>query len=387
MRRRILINFLYYNAVGHVAEALKYARGYFEANEDVEVSLALNKYSPTELAARLPWLKAVYPIDILEVREKGAQARTLRQLPREWDYILIDDRPMKEVPQVREGTWPQLPKNRKRNLEGLLASYEACGTLLKAADGTYPVWTPPRGLKYTKGAKLVLDVPPEAESFVRKRYTFSGIKIGIMLGGSKGAVAYPSIRSWTKIIRALNTEFPAARIYLTGVHEKRAGRSVTRAFTRDQLAYLFRRFDNLTDCYDIGLWNQIALLRHLDVLISPHTGFAFLALCVDTPWLTISGGNWAEYFFNQTPFYSVLPDDPNFPYRNRFPELHYRFKRSGKILPMQPARLEKKIPEIVRAVSLLLDEGFTYRRALNAYRQNVARADVDRAQIPLGPMF
>lgn len=385
--KKILINFLYYNSVGHVPEALKYARGYLEANKGVEISIALNKYSPTELTQATPWIKHTYPIDILEVGEKGAKAKTLQQLPRDWDYILIDDRPMKEVGLRRESVWPKANAKRRQNLNGLLASYAAMDELLDSLHGTFPIWEPPPGLRYSKEARVELVIPRKARELVKKRYGFRGVKICIMLGGSKGAVAYPSIRSWVKIIRALNERYPRSRVYVTGVHEKRQGRTATRAYGKEKLEYLFKRFDNVVDCYDIGLWNQLALLKQCDMFISPHAGFAFLAPCVGTPWLAISGGNWSEYFFNGVPFYSVLPDDPDFPYRNRVPHLAYKHKRWGKILPMQPVRLEKKIPEIVRAAGLLLDPRFTYQKALRLHKRNIARADVNRKRVHGGPEF
>jgi hypothetical protein len=37
------------------------------------------------------------------------------------------------------------------------------------------------------------------------------------------------------------------------------------------------------------MWNQLALIEQCDVFCSPHTGFAFLAQFVGTPWLTIAG--------------------------------------------------------------------------------------------------
>jgi hypothetical protein len=45
----------------------------------------------------------------------------------------------------------------------------------------------------------------------------------------------------------------------------------------------------------------------------PHSGFGLAALAVGTPWLTLSGGRWPEYFFNGVPFHSVLPDPDRHP--------------------------------------------------------------------------
>lgn len=41
--KQILLNFVYYRPVGHAVEALKYAKGYFDAsNGDVEIQLLFN---------------------------------------------------------------------------------------------------------------------------------------------------------------------------------------------------------------------------------------------------------------------------------------------------------------------------------------------------------
>ena len=37
---------------------------------------------------------------------------------------------------------------------------------------------------------------------------------------------------------------------------------------------------DIVDCYDIGIWNQAALLEVCDVLIAPHTGITHVASCV-----------------------------------------------------------------------------------------------------------
>jgi hypothetical protein len=67
------------------------------------------------------------------------------------------------------------------------------------------------------------------------------------------------------------------------------------------------------DAFDLALVEQLAVLEACDALLSPHSGFGFAASCVGTPWATISGGRWPEYFFNGVPFRSVLPDPRRYP--------------------------------------------------------------------------
>ena len=120
-----------------------------------------------------------------------------------------------------------------------------------------------------------------------------------------------------------------------------------------------------------------------DILLSPHTGFAFLAPCVDTPWLALSGAACPEYFFNQVPFYSVLPNNPEYPYMGEFDE----DEGPEKIISMRPSKLEPKIPEIVEAAQLLLDKNFTYEKAFKRHRENISRANIRKDKIPTKPIF
>ncbi len=62
------------------------------------------------------------------------------------------------------------------------------------------------------------------------------------------------------------------------------------------------------EAFDLGLLDQLAVIERCGLFVSPHTGFGMAVLCVGTPWLTLSGGSWHEYFCNGVPFYSVQPD-------------------------------------------------------------------------------
>jgi hypothetical protein len=59
---RLLLNSVFYNPVGHVAESLKVAKGLADCNAGTAVSLLLNATAPYELAEACPWIARVYPI-------------------------------------------------------------------------------------------------------------------------------------------------------------------------------------------------------------------------------------------------------------------------------------------------------------------------------------
>lgn len=55
----LLLNYVYYNPVGHVVEALKVAKGYHDANPGLEIEVLLNRRAPVELARACPWIRTV----------------------------------------------------------------------------------------------------------------------------------------------------------------------------------------------------------------------------------------------------------------------------------------------------------------------------------------
>lgn len=374
-RKRLLINHVYYRPVGHALEDLKFARGFSAANRGLEVHLALNKKTPTELAEGAPWLKKLYVIDLDEVGEKGEEAACIRAMPKEWGYIATNYNARLEY---KKAEMPEDPE-----AQGLLGYLDIVDNKLISHTPKGAIYNEtrlPKTLKYKK-TKLTLTVPQKASCFVA-RYGHSGLKICLLLGGSAGSRYYPSIGSWARIIREINREFSGAKIYITGVTRQKGGRTKT-ALDKDDAHLLSAKFDNVEICYDIGIWNQIALLKLCDVLVAPHTGFAFLASCVGTPWLSLSGGNWPEYFFNQTPFYSVLPDDPYFPYhcRGRYGDDNVARLKLKRIPSFNDSKLKKKIPEIISGIKLLLDKDFTYQRALVQNRKNIARCSCIKSRL------
>ncbi len=375
----LLINYIYYNPVGHVAEALKFSRGFHDANPGLEIHLALNKYSPTELTAACPWIAKTYPIDIYQFLQGGSGAACLDGIPRSWDYVMTETRIPHDIARAgRVGRDEEAMSNYYRVTEPLFHASRGTGTF-------FPRIKFPDGLKYLVDSKVELQLPQSALDFAKAR-AHDGPTICVLLGGSGSYRGYPAVRTWIKILHALNDKFPNLKIYLTGVRKSANGWTRTAGYTDGNIRNILNRFSNIVDCYDIGLWNQLAIVKQSGVFLSPHTGFGFLAPCVDTPWLAISGGNWGEYFFNHVPFYSVLPDNPDFPYFGN-PKIWDAFKRSSKIPDMDPKNLDRKIPEIVEAAALLMDESFTFEEALKRHKRNVENANVNRANIHTGPFF
>jgi hypothetical protein len=139
--------------------------------------------------------------------------------------------------------------------------------------------------------------------------------------------------------------------------------------------YLCASLPAAIDCFDQPIMDQIALMEASDLLISPHTGFAFAASTVGTPWLALSGGDWHEYFFNGVPFHSLLPDTTKYPCfgwgqlgSTAIPVIDDDEDGEGPRAPsMSAARFREDLPELLHAADLLIRRRLPYEEALATY--------------------
>lgn len=352
---------MYYRPVGHVVEALKLAKGYALANKNIDVHLAINAASPVELARACHWIKKTYPVSLSEIWKKGKSAPSVQRLPKTWDYIITDSR----VQHFKKG-WDEddLMKTQQILADVLTATSKGFTEQSGEHDTLLPCVVNP---------KISLPIPQQAKKFAQK-YTHKGVAICIMLGGSAGQKQSPSLEVWYEICQALCQAIPDLKIYLTGVSKSRKGRTATDGFTISEIQRLSKQLPNAEVAYNIGLWNQLALIQRCDIFLSPHTGFAFLPPLVGTPWLEIANCPWPAYIFNYLPFYSVFPECGWYPVTNETKKGCGKLLAQGKrSLCMTDTFLEKKIPEIVRGVGLLLDKKFTYRDAVKLHLKKIER--------------
>jgi hypothetical protein len=364
---RILLNYVCRPSAGHVVEAMRYTRGLYEANSGAEVHLAMSDRSVPEITEGCPWITKTHAVHMDDFDGAPKSVR----LPAEWEYIVDDNTILAET----DGVDPSL---HSPDAAALTRYYRLATTKLTATMGRgtlSPRMRLPDGLMYRPHTRVTLRVPVENQVFAR-RYAHDGPKIAVLLGSSAGYYKHPDVSSWVKILDAIRNAFPAARFYLTGVRRPHGGKTYTAGYSGHAVDGILAGGADIVDCYDIGTWNQIAMIEGCDALISPNAGFALLALCVGTPLLTIAGGDEVEFFFNHLSFYVVLPDTPDFPY----PEEPYL---NGKIPCMRPENLDRKIPEIVEGIGLLLDPGFTYPEAIARYAKNISKANVRREYVLL----
>ena len=133
-----------------------------------------------------------------------------------------------------------------------------------------------------------------------------------MPAGSGARLLYPSVDSWLLILDELERRFPDVVFTFVGRVRADGGRTVSGISARRGRPAA-RVASRTIDAFDRPILEQLAAVEASSLFVSPHTGFGFAAVAVDTPWLTLSGGDWHEYFFNGVPFHSVLPKGSEYP--------------------------------------------------------------------------
>jgi ADP-heptose:LPS heptosyltransferase len=321
--------------------------------------VVLNALAPTELAQLCPCVETVYPVDLPGYPEDTSGLSeadclaALRDVPREWDYVL--DNPRRAV----EAHLQAVP--------GFARYYEASDRHFRARKARVAVGDDPPG--YVPRGHLRLELPRENRLHVQDLVSSGSPRIAVLPGGSSERWLYPSISSWEVILKALAHRFPEASFCLVGKRREdgRTSTSIGEAGVRR----LREACSKVVDLFDVGLLDQLAAVEACDVFISPHSGFGMAALAVGTPLLTISGGRWPEYFFNGVSFYSLLPNPDHFPSYAQFGELPVLDEDTDGEGPRTPTMSRERIfadlDELLQATEWLVEERLGYRQALQSY--------------------
>jgi hypothetical protein len=365
---RLLVDFYFAHPVGHVIEALRYALGYHRADPDLRIGLVLNGSAPTELAGLVPYVEAAYAVGAgLDFLHGGDARQALAHIPREWDWVVDDAR---------------------RDHPGLRAAFPGLAAYYAAADMHF-LATMGRGLAgaappaYLPHQQVLLNLPEASRAHARRRLGGRRPRIAVMPGGSDLRAMYPSAASWEKILRALASQHPDPVFCLVGKLSAADGRTSTQ-FTRSEVGRLLGTVQGV-DVFDLPLVDQLAILEACDVLIAPHTGFGMAALAVGTPWLALSGNRWPEYFYNNVPFYSVLPDPGRFPcYHQLEPDPPLVADRDGegpRSRSMCADRIDDDLDELLHAAGLLIERQLSYEQAMAGHFQRLQRFFHGRAPL------
>jgi hypothetical protein len=350
----VLVNFVYCHPVGHAVEAVQYCLGYRRAAPDRRIGVVLKANTAVELASWCDHIDDVYTVDFDVFASPSADV--LDHVPAEWDWVVDDPRGHQ---QWQHDIFP-----------GLAGYYDLAGKHFRARQGHLQVGAPRPS--YQPKNRLDLTLPAAAQKWAAELLpdTGDGPTIAVLPGGSAERWRYPSLASWRRILDAFAERWPAARFCFVGKLADDGRTSTT--FTREEFGTLTGAVPEAVQAVDVPFDQQLAAVQRCDLLLSPHTGFAFAAMAVGTPWLTLAGNDWAEYYFNPgVPFYSVLPDVDRFPSYVLLGNTPDPIEDDGPRSPsMSSARIDSDLDELLHGAAWLLSDAADFDTAM---RDHAAR--------------
>ncbi len=358
--KRLLVNYVYFEAVGHAMEGLRYAYWFAQDNPDLEVSVLLNSRTAVELGWCVPGIKRVYPVAVKAFQNAETAAAELARIPRDWDYELRDPRigNQNTRPHLLERCWDYLTQHLRPAL--LSRKHEA----------------PPGFPQRSNTQRLRLNLP-EAGYSQAQRLIGDAARPRIAIlpapGSGTGSRA-PSLATWRKLLHALRQSIGEISVFVIG--SSQTGRPTTSGITPEQIGQLAAETPWIHNAFDFGLLNQLALIDLCDLFISPHSGFAFAAQCTDTPWLALSGGEWPDYWLGGVPFACLYPECDRYPCHDGKLEACEQAHTAGRPYRcLEDSTLLPRLPEAVQLAEELISGRRTWPESLAAHRRFFARRD------------
>jgi hypothetical protein len=356
MRERLLINWVYYQPIGHAIEAYRAALAFRNSTPDLEIAVAVNARSGPELAGCVEAVDTVYPIDVDRATTPERARQVVANIPSDWDYMYSDPR------------------------QGAPMGSDALDWIAQAFREhvhTHMVnlgWHTPRGFLPQRLSPLALRLPIDACNFAQ-RFLSPGTKyhISLLLGSGSDASRTPPLAFWHALIQGLMVEFPGVEIVLLGAFNP--GRSVTQGIDHAAIEQLSRQFPAVRNAFDVGLLNQLAIAQRCGLHISPHTGMSFAVQCVGVPWLALAGGEMHEAVLNGVPFLSIYTDCARYPCGPWFdpiknamlPDCQQRRAQQQPFMCMSSDSLVQRLPEILHAAHLLMENRLSYHECAWAH--------------------
>jgi hypothetical protein len=364
---RLLVNYWYAYPIGHAIEALRYCLGYHSADPNLSVNLLLSAATPVELANYVDFIDRTYGVPYRDfVEPDGDPILALRDVPREWDWVVDNHRACEKG---------------HNGIRGFRVFFDAANKhfIAKKGRGVAGAGPPP----YEPHHQLTLELPAKTRAAAEARL-MGRMAISVVLAGSSAErEQYPSVSSWRLVLGALAERFPEAVFCLIGKSNQKTTLSIS-GIGGSEVDRIAEGIPAI-DCFDLPLAEQLAIIEAAQLHVSPHTGFSFSAFTVGTPWLAISGGRWHEYFFNGVPFHSVLPDPnryPTFAWADPLPLIADTDGEGQRTPTMSRARIEEDLPEIIDAAGKLIANQIHYEAALADYFPRLLRAHHgDRSRI------
>lgn len=364
----LLVDGWYSHAVGHVIEALRHCQGYHACDPELRVHLVLNGAAPVELAGCVPFVERAYAIPYTSFGPvEGDPRAALRGVPRDWDHVVHH---------------PSTLDPEEDRFAGLRRYQAASRRHFRAQRSRGVAGAAPPA--YAPHQRLRLELPAAARGAARAELD-GRQAVAVMPAGSGARFLYPSLASWTLILDELAQRLPGVAFAFVGRLDEAGGRTRS-GIGREELERLLAARPGALDVFDRPLLEQLAVVEAASLFVSPHTGFGFCASAVGTPWLTLSGGDWPEYFFNGVPFHSVLPKDRSvtaFARGRTLPAVEADEDGEGRrSATMRIARVREDLGELGDAAVALVAGRVAYEDALAAYFPRLLELQGgDRAQL------
>jgi len=360
--KKLLIAWVYHPAVGHLVEALQVAANYLAANPNLEIHVLVHYKTPFKIGSYCDFIHQICPLDPEDCNKENKMIQALRKL--ELDYVVF-------------------PKRLKYTPQDFTSSLLECNQFLQTTLKP-KIWggyndTPSKdlmALQENPYSAFKINIPKDKITYNLPDASGEPI-FSVMLKGASKQTKWPSFKTWKIILLHIKKKYPKARFLITGVLKAHGDIHNSDFQLKNKIDTFIASIPGAINCYDIGLENQLAIIQSSSIFIAPHTGFAFLAPCLGTPWLALSGGEWAEEMPAQMPFYSVLPDCYKYPCNGGDIKLNCRARLKFKQPIKCMSSLDSKLDDILLGIEKLLGRHYSYDAAFKDYEISGVRNSVN----------
>jgi hypothetical protein len=359
---KLLIAWVYHPAVGHLVEALEVAANYHAANPSLEIHILVHENTLFVIGEYCDFIHETHTISVQNYGIDKASIKNL--LPKDFDYIVFPKR-LKYSPQ--DFPEPLLKVN--------LFLQEYFKPKIWGGYNDSPskdVWA----LQENLYSAFKIKIPKVKIAYKLPEINDKPI-FSVMLKGASKQTKWPSFKTWKIILSGIKKKYPEARFLITGVLEAHGNIHNSDFQLKNNIDTFIASIPGAINCYDIGLENQLAIIQSSNIFIAPHTGFAFLAPCLGTPWLALSGGEWAEEMPAQMPFYSVLPSCKKYPCNGGDMKLSCRARLKFKQPIKCMTSLNSKLDDILLGIEKLLNKYYLFDDAFNDYQNSAISNNVN----------
>ena len=356
----LLILWTYYCAVGHYIELLQLIADYKSANPDKRIFAIVNDKGPFNILEYSDLIEDIYPINVIEIAENNLFQ--LESLPNRFDFVIYPQQfKYKDfLSQELDACF----KNLIGHFKGKIWSGYSDDSQIKAHLNKHD-YSPFR-----------LNLPTFKLDEYKNKYSGHPI-FSIMLKGASLESFYPTLNFWIKLCKVILKVYPNAIFLITGISKVHIQNDRDLNKFSEVLDNFIKQIPNAYNCYDVGLENQMACIAMSNVFIAPHTGFAFLAPSLGTPWLALSGGQWAEQMPAKMPFYSVLPSCKRYPCYGGDMKLECKARLKFKQPIKCMSSLNSKLDDILFGIDRLLSRKYSFDKAFNDYKLSSNRNQVN----------